>query len=513
MKIINRFEATVKKNPNTLAVIDNDREVSFQQLREKALKIGEAVRERLGGMINQPVSIFLSESADYVAAILGVLYSGNFYVPLIKNGAKSLLKTVIESINPQVIITDFESAGALVRCAISISKQLVLEEVYEEVLDEDPIVEEYRKITDKDPVYIMHTSGSTGVPKGVVISHGGLVDYVEWVGKTFQMDATKRIGSKTSFAFDNSVLDIFSMVFYGSLLVLKYPKEKKPDLKKVLFKMLQEIKEHRINLIFWVPLYLKLFADHDIFQEGVPANLKQVLFCGEVMHNKHLNYWRKHLPDTQYANLYGPTEVTDVCSYYIVNRPFSDDEPLPIGKACENMSVLILNDDLKLIEPGESGEIYVRGTGVALGYWQNPFETAKVFVQNPLHNDYSDICYKIGDLGTYNAYGEILFLGRKDTQIKYFGTRIELGEIEVAACAMEGIEDCVVLFDSQEAVMTLVYQASSEIEKLEIMRFLHDKVTAVPTRYVHMKKFPLNNSGKVDRVTLRGLLREKLNGN
>ena len=506
MKIIRHFETTVAKYPNKTAVIDNDGEVTFHELKQKATAISAAINKRLGGKINQPVSIFLSESADYVASILGVLYSGNFYVPLIKNGAKRLLKTVVENIQPEVIITDFESAGALVRSAIPLSQQLVLEEIYEEYGKNPASVEGYLQITDKDPVYIMHTSGSTGIPKGVVISHGGLVDYIQWVGETFQMDATKRIGSRTSFAFDNSVLDIFSMVFYGSLLMIKYSKEKKPDLKKVLFEMLRELKEHRINLIFWVPLYLKLFADHNVFQEGVPEDLKQVLFCGEVMHNKHLNYWRRNLPDTQYANLYGPTEVTDVCSYYIVDRPFKDDEPLPIGKVCENMSILILNDDLKPVVPGESGEIYARGTGVALGYWRNREETAKVFVQNPLHNDYPDICYKTGDLGTTNEQGEILFLGRKDTQIKYFGTRIELGEIEVAACAMEGIEDCVVLFDSVKSEMTLVYQASAEIEKIEIMRFLHDKVTAVPTRYVHKKRFPLNNSGKVDRAALRKFL-------
>jgi len=506
LKIINRFEATVKRQPNALAVIDNNGEVTFQRLRQKALIIGSAVKERLGGRINQPVSIFLSERADYVAAILGILYSGNFYVPLIKNGAKRLLKTVVATIKPEVIITDYDSAGGLVQCAIQVSRQLVIDEVFEQGLQQPVTVDGYKQITDKDPVYIMHTSGSTGIPKGVVISHGGLVDYIQWVGDTFQMDATKRISSKTSFAFDNSILDIFSMVFYGALLVLKYTKDKKPDIKKVLFEMLSELKEQRVNLIFWVPFYLKLFADHDVFQEGVPEDLKQVLFCGEVMPNKHLNYWRRHLPEIQYANLYGPTEVTDVCSYYIVNRPFNDDAPLPIGKACENMSILILNDDLKPVERGEPGEIYARGTGVALGYWQNREETAKVFVQNPLHHDYPDICYKTGDLGTYNEHGEILFLGRKDTQIKYYGTRIELGEIEVAACAMEGIEDCVVLFDSVKSEMTLVYQASAEIEKIEIMRFLHDKVTAVPTRYVHKKRFPLNNSGKVDRAALRKFL-------
>jgi len=506
LKIIKRFEATVKKYPDKIAIIDNDGDVTFQQLRQKAITIGVTIKEKLGGKVNQPVSIFLSESADYIAVILGVLYSGNFYVPLIKNGAKRLLKTVVENINPHVIITDYESAGALVRCAIPVSKQLVLEEIFENAPDKVPVVEDYQQITDKDPVYIMHTSGSTGVPKGVVISHGGLVDYIQWVGNTFHMDATKRISSKSSFAFDNSVLDIFSMVFYGSLLVLKYTKEKKPDLKQVLFEMLRELKEQRINLIFWVPLYLKLFAEHDVFQEGLPVELKQVLFCGEVMHNKHLNYWRKHLPQSKYANLYGPTEVTDVCSYYIVDRPFEDDEPLPIGKACENMSILILNDDLKTVEPGESGEIYAKGTGVSLGYWRNPSETAKVFVQNPLHNDYHDICYKTGDLGAYNELGEILFKGRKDTQIKYYGTRIELGEIEVAACAMDEIDDCVVVYDEQKAVMTLVYQASAEIEKLRIMRFLHDKVTAVPTRYVYLERFPVNNSGKVDRVELKNLL-------
>lgn len=506
MEIIRRFEETVKNNSDSTAIIDNEGPMTFQALKQKALKIAARIETRLDSKINQPVGVYLSESADYVAAILGIIYSGNFYVPFVKKSAKRLFNLIVENIQPSIIITDFESAADLVRNAISVSKQLILEEVFECSTTHSTAVKGYQQTIESDPVYIMHTSGSTGIPKGVVIPHVGLIDYIDWVGETFQLNTKNRISSKTSFSFDNSILDIFSMVFFGSLLVIKRHEAKNPDVKQTLVDMLHELTMYNINFVFWAPLYLKLFADHDLFKEGIPHDLEQVLFCGEVMPNKQLNYWRKHLPDAQYANLYGPTEVTDVCSYYIVDRPFRDDEALPIGRACENMSVLILNDHLQPITPPESGEIYVRGIGLASGYWRNQAETTKSFVQNPTHDDYLDICYKTGDLGTINEYGEILFLGRKDTQIKYYGTRIELGEIELIARSIQEVEDCVVLFEEEKSVITLFYQARDEIEKLTFMRFLHDKVWALPTRYVHMPQLPHNQNGKVDRVALKRML-------
>ncbi|HPR97658.1 MAG TPA: AMP-binding protein, partial [Thermotogota bacterium] len=247
---------------------------------------------------------------------------------------------------------------------------------------------------------------------------------------------------------------------------------------------------------------------YDGFSEKKPETLKQILFCGEVMPNKQLNYWRHHLPDAMYANLYGPTEITDVCSYYIVDREFEDDEPLPIGTACENMDILILNEENKPVRIGEAGEILVRGTGVSCGYWKKPEKTAEVFVQNPLHTNYEDICYRTGDLGTFNDRGEIMFIGRKDSQIQFHGLRLELSEFETAINAMEGISNCVVFYIEETQKIIVFYEARQAIKKIDIMRFLYDRVSVMPSEFIQLEKFPYNTSGKVDRQKLSERLGE-----
>jgi non-ribosomal peptide synthetase component F len=274
-------------------------------------------------------------------------------------------------------------------------------------------------------------------------------------------------------------------------------------------KLIEYLNEKKISIIFWVPSAICLVANLRAFQAIIPQYLKKILFAGEVMPNKQLNIWRKHIPDALYANLYGPTEITVDCIYYIVDREFRDDEPLPIGFPCRNSDILILNEHNKLVGIDEAGEICVRGTSLALGYYNNPEKTAEVFVQNPLNKSYPEIIYRTGDIAKYNTRGEIIYLSRKDFQIKHMGHRIELGEIETAVSSLEKITLCCCLYDLVKSKIILFYQGDTDKNYIieEIKPLLPSYM--IPNKFIQTNEMPLNINGKIDRLKLKELANER----
>jgi amino acid adenylation domain-containing protein len=503
--IISRFEKIVREYPENVAIDETHRIVTFSELRNDAITISRQIIGRIGKKRRLPIAVLLNESAVYTASILGILYSGNFYVPINTQFPKTVKEKILNSIQPSLIITDLEHIRDLIICSIPVARALLVENVAcppdtkTEIL---PIP----NVLDSDPIYVMHTSGSTGQPKGVVIQHRGVIDYISWVGRTFQIDSRTVMGSLNSFSFDNSILELFSMVFFGSRLVFLRDRYDKQDAKDLIRLM----NEARINFIFWVPSTLKHIANTDALAYQRPEYLSKILFCGEIMPNKHLNYWRRYYPDAVFANLYGPTEITDACSCYIIDRTFSDEDPLPIGYARDNMELLII-DQNREVARGEIGEIYVKGTSISPGYWNAPEETAEGFVQNPLHKVYPDIVYKTGDLARVNDRGELLFMGRKDTQVKFYGTRVELTEIERTATMIEGVKNACVLFLEELNKIVMIYEADRELNKYETILTLKSSLIAYPTEFIRVERLPFNANGKVDRVTLERSIREKLN--
>jgi non-ribosomal peptide synthetase component F len=234
-----------------------------------------------------------------------------------------------------------------------------------------------------------------------------------------------------------------------------------------------------------------------------PKTINKVMFSGEVMPVKHLNKWKKHLPDVTYINLYGPTEITCNCTYYILDREFENDETIPAGIPFANEKVFLLDEDDNLVgETGTEGEICVSGTCLALGYYRDPVRTAEAFMQNPLNDRYSEIMYRTGDIGRYNEEGNLIYVSRKDFQIKHMGQRIELGEIETAAMAADGVTRACCIYNTGKKRIELFY--TGDAEKTTITEALKQKLPQfmIPGRTVKLDEMPMNKNGKIDRHRL-----------
>ena len=276
-------------------------------------------------------------------------------------------------------------------------------------------------------------------------------------------------------------------------------------------RLLNYLVDKKINTIFWVPSELVLVANlHALKKVDLTHSLKRILFAGEVMPTKQLNEWIKYLPQAMYANLYGPTEITVDCSFYIVDRVFEDNEPIPIGNPIKNSDVFVLNEKNELVSGSEVGELCVRGTSLSLGYYNNLEKTQEVFVQNPLNSMYHELIYRTGDLVRYNEYGELVYVSRKDYQIKHMGHRIELGEIENVVAGMQGINSCCCVYDEKKKKIVLVYEGKQEKEK--IISLLNSLLPdyMIPGKILSIDSMPLNANGKIDRKMIKEIIQGEI---
>ena len=495
------LDETAKRLPNKLALQDISGNITYQEYRSKSLAIAYKIVELNKGEMKKPVVVYLEKGKEVLVSFMGVAYSGCFYSPIDTEMPPSRVNKILEVLKPEIVITtnklktNFEKFNFY-------GSYIIYEETICSEVDETAVKPYTEKIVDTDLLYVLFTSGSTGVPKGVSICHRSVIDYIDWVTETFNITQKDTFGNQAPFYFDNSILDIYSCMKTGATLNI-IPK-------KLFFQpvpLLEYIKYNKINTIFWVPSALIVVSKLKAFRNvDLSDTLKRVLFCGEVMPNKQLNIWRKFLPNVTYANLYGPTEITDACTYYIVDREFSDDEPLPIGIPMSNTDILVLNDEDKLVTDDEVGELCVRGTSLAMGYYNNPEKTRSAFVQNPLNKAVPEIIYRTGDLVRYNEYREIIYISRKDFQIKHLGHRIELGEIETAISSLEEVTLNCCLYDekNQRIVLFVDAQVDRDYIKERIEKLVPEYM--IPGKVIYLENMPINANGKIDRIKLKELM-------
>lgn len=496
INVLEALEKKAKQYPKKIAFADEVDSCTYMQLVNRAKKIGTAISKRVRR--KKPIPIFMEKSVDTIAAFMGTVYAGNFYVLIDIKQPRSRILQILDVLECDYILTSEKFLKDWTRLEIE-SDVLLLQELDQCAADEILLAQIAKQRMDVDPLYGIFTSGSTGVPKGVVVSHRSVIDFIHYFTEIFRITEEDVIGNQAPWDFDVSVKDIYSAIFTGATVqiiprrMFSFPTQ-----------LLDFLIEREVTTLVWAVSALCIITTLKGFEYRIPDKLRKVMFSGEVMPVKHLNMWRKYLPDIQYVNLYGPTEITCNCTYYMIERDIELEEKIPIGKAFPNEKVFLLSEeDEEVTEAGQSGEICVSGTALALGYYNNPEQTKKAFLLNPLNKRYPEMMYRTGDLGYYDDEGNLYFKCRKDFQIKHMGHRIELGEIEVVMETMDDILRCCCLFDEKKNKIVAFYEGN--MEKRELKKKMGERLPMfmIPNVFQMLEKMPLTKNGKIDRMKLR----------
>lgn len=495
--ILEYLEKTVNQFPKKEAYVSDETTRSFKEVYDHSRSIGSYLIRK--GFTKEPIVVFMGKNPKTIESYLGTVYSGCYYVPIDEEMPKHRVELIFESLNPRGIICDEKTKESV--SSFSFQGEIF---DYETMIREEQDVPALNLIRrnqiDTDPIYIVFTSGSTGKPKGVIACHRSVIDYIDQLSNILEVDENTIFGNQTPLYVDASLKEVYSTLKKGATTYL-IPK----NLFMFPLKLVEYMNQYKINTVCWVVSALTMISAFKTFDKAIPEYLHTIAFGSEVFPIKQFNLWRSVLPESKFINLYGPTEATGMSCYYKVDREFSEEDVIPIGIPFENTDILLITDDNQLAKDGEVGEICIRGTSLTHGYYRNPEKTNEAFVQNPFNQLYPELIYKTGDLAKKNEQGDLLFLSRKDFQIKHMGHRIELGEIEAVANRMDQIQYSCCIFDDDKKKIVLYYVG--DVTKKEVIDFFKTMLPRymIPNVVESLEQMPLTTNGKINR----NLLKEK----
>lgn len=497
--ILDELESAAYRHPHRYAIRCEEFRCTYSQLLYSARAAGTALTSLIGN--RDAVGIYMDKTAQAVELFYGTIYAGGFYSVLNPSLPDTRLRQIVGVLSPAVIVTDREHAEDACRI---FGKEVVV--LAEDLLcaDIDLVrLETVRgSIIDTNVLYVNFTSGSTGTPKGIAVSHRSVLDFIGFFTEIFKFSHEDVIANQAPFDFDVSVKDIYAAVHTGAeLLIIPRSMFSEP------VKLADYLCKYRATVMTWAVSALCLLTAFHVLECCAPESVRIILFSGEVMPARALKYIRKYMPETLLVNLYGPTEITCNCTYHILDSGRDYAEGIPIGKAFPNEEVFLLDgNDHVITRFDETGEICVRGTALALGYFGSAEQNAVRFVQDPRNPNYPERIYRTGDLGRYLPDGDLMFCGRKDFQIKHMGHRIELEEIDHSLSVIEGIERCCCLFDEKHSALHAFYQGA--VEPMAVLEELKKAlpVYMIPSKLHLIDQWPLTKNGKTDRTQLAGLI-------
>lgn len=530
--VLEFLEKSALSVPTAIACGDEKEELSYSALLLASKKLGAFLSQHTAP--RRPVALYLEKSVPALIGFFGIVYAGGFYSVLDPSQPMARTVKILETLEPSVVLTDYanrERAEEIIAELRGTANTTIPVELYvlndlpgikdrgeaqaEGVTkEEETLLSDIRdQAMDVDPLYVNFTSGSTGVPKGVTVGHRSVISFISSFVEIFGIDKEDVLGNQAPFDFDVSVKDIYSALFAGCRLQL-IPRSYFSN----PMELMDYLSEKKITNLTWAVSALCFVSVMNGLEYKVPEKVKRVMFSGEVMPIKHLNHWKKYLPEAMYVNLYGPTEITCNCCYYILDREFQEGEKIPLGKTFPNEKVYLLGEDGEEIRPGmiaavedgehlkneesPEGEILVSGAGLAIGYYKDTVKTEEAFTQNPLNKAYYERCYRTGDLARYNEKGELVYCSRKDFQIKRMGHRIELGEIESTAMKIEEVTRALALYEADEQKLWLFY--TGKADRKEIAKTLRSLLPPfmIPNKTIQIEEMPLTKNGKIDRAAL-----------
>lgn len=514
------LDRSARKNPQKQAIWTHDAAVSYGELVNFANKMANFLIRSFSSPGNR-VCIVLPKSIYSIGSMFAVLKAGTIYVPIDDQSPSERIRDIVDDCTPAAIICNRHTLEIVDKIRthgnhhfkIIIMEQqpktdeLDFPELYflNDLESESEILKPYTAI-DQDVAYILYTSGTTGKPKGVMISHLNICNYIQWAVEYFKIQPEDRILNTSPLHFDMSVFDIFGSIAAGSQLYL-VPR------KMLIFpkKIIEIIENNQITLWKAISFLLVYFAKSKALKPSIMPELKTIIFSGEALPTKYLIEWMKTLPEKSFYNAYGPTEATGISScHHIEKMPTNPSDAIPIGKACNNTDMFAVDEKGNIVEPGECGELIIRGSGLSLGYWNNPQKTEEVFRHIDIRGGARCRVYYTGDIVKRMSGGEgYTFIGRKDHQIKYMGYRIESGDIEAALYEAGSISGAAVIAINHEErerpEIVAFVEAENMIDKAEIMSFLRKKLPAymIPQKLEVLARLPRTDNGKINRPLLK----------
>jgi amino acid adenylation domain-containing protein len=498
-----------ESDADQIAVVDRDRSMTYGELHRTSSQLAWALID-LGVRPGDRIGIFLEKSLEAVVGIYGVLKAGAVYVPFDEQAPIERLAYVCRNADIRCMVSNgvkvgdwiaLRDAGAPMQSVVaahapSASEAAGLAIIPWSALETCPASAPDVAVGPDELAYILYTSGSTGVPKGVMLSHRNALAFVRWAAAEIDVGVGDRLSSHAPFHFDLSTFDLFGAACGGAAVVL-VPREKSV----FPIELSRFISDAGITIWYSVPSVLTLLALRGGLEKGAPARLRAVLFAGEVFPTKHLSRLMTLLPDARFYNLYGPTE-TNVCTWYEVPRDHGElPDPIPIGKPIPGVEVRVEDDAGNVVRTGGWGQLVVQGPTVMRGYWGDAERTARV-----LRSNSGTRAYLTGDLVRVGPDGAIEFGGRRDSQIKTRGYRVELGEIEVALNAHEDVVECAVVAVPDELATNRLkaFVVAEGLQAADLSSWCRQRLPRymVPDEFELRDDLPKSSTGKIDRRRL-----------
>ena len=529
MKLLQQLAAEqAARAPDSAAVVMGPRSITYGQLERRTNQLARRLKA-MGCVRGDRVCLLLPKSPDVILSMIAILKADCIYVPMDPASPAARIKKIIDVCEPRVILASAATStlvDALAHTSVLTSLDTRVGWIgppppsddgwsYDFSANDldcepDTFLEYHNR--SHDPAHILFTSGSTGVPKGVVITHANVVHFLTWALEYFGTTASDRVSGHPPLHFDLSTFDIFGTLAAGAELHLV-----PPELNLLPHKLAEFIRLSALTQWFSVPSTLAQMSSFDVIRFGDFPALKRVLWCGEAIATPTLIYWMKRLPHVSFTNLYGPTETTIASSFHTVRECPSDAiTPIPIGSPCPGEQLLLLDDALAPAALGEIGNLYIQGVGLSPGYWRDPEKTQSAFVPSPFASNQR--MYKTGDLARIGSDGLIYFVGRADTQIKSRGYRIELGEIEAALNGLGYLKECAVVaipcasFDGMK--ICCAYASSDIVAEDAILRDLARSLPRymLPVCCHRFEVLPKISNGKIDRRYIKEYFQIEFSG-
>ncbi|PVZ14829.1 amino acid adenylation domain-containing protein [Actinomycetospora cinnamomea] len=503
--------ASAERHADRTAIVGTDEAMTYAELDGAVNRVAHVLLAH-GVTAGARVCVLAEKAPWTIAALIGTLRAGGAYVPVDPAGPATRVARIIGAAEPAVVLVDAPSRPLLDEVLAELPGPGRVGGPTVGSLDDAPgeftradlfgASPEAPNVAPADLAHLLFTSGSTGAPKGVMITHDTVLAFVDWAVRHFGTKAGDRISGHPPLHFDLSTFDIYATLAAGAELHL-VPGSLGVDPRGTA----AFIRDRALTQWFSVPSVLTYLARFDaVAQDDFPA-LERLLWCGEVLPTPVLAHWMRRLPHVRFTNLYGPTEATIASSFHDVPQvPADETVPVPIGRACDGERLLVLSDGRET-PPGEIGELYLGGVGLSPGYWRDQEKTDAAFVTGPD----GERIYRTGDLARVDDDGVVHFLGRADSQVKSRGYRIELGEIEAALATVPGIRECAVVgvdtggFEGTTICCAYSVAEGHVLPATDVRRQVGDLVPKymVPARWAEMDDLPHNVNGKIDRPALR----------